>query len=161
MSTVCEIPVFYGFTATMGECQYDPDFLIDTDGHVVLNPPRTRQDFTPEALEKAQQLLIETIGQKHYDAFINGEEITVKNGELIFKILDQEGHIERIKPKLVRDESLKGRLLNKKIETVQSSIGRLNSYDMPLEDQVASFYIWAKENPDDLDRKWKCGQITI
>lgn len=111
---------------------------------------KSKPEFTEAELAKANKFLEETIGKKNMDILKSGGRIGIKATSGWLYGMKSDGSIMKQK-----DSKLK---IFKNSEVIN---GQLQSSTLPMDDLLASFYMWAKFKPDELEERWLCGNITI
>lgn len=113
---------------------------------IVREHPRAKKRTKEEQViwEKAEQYLKTIVGDERYEQLNNGKYVYIHGDKWIYGV------------------KVNGRISRRKVTTIfksKNEYGQLHSHDLPMPDVVASFYVWAKTNPEDLAKKWKCGNI--
>ena len=106
-----------------------------------------RLEVVPEEKLRAMKLLRDTVGEEVFRALGSGKMVAVKATNGMTYGVDIKGTIAKKTDSVLFD--------------TPTERGRLISDTLQVEDCVASFYMWAKTNPNLLERRWQCGTITI
>ncbi len=104
--------------------------------------------FSEQVLAKAEEFLRTTVGDDNFALLENGDAIFIHTSNKRVYCMNRLGRIGKGKA---------SKIFAPKI----SEQGQLHSDSLPMDDVVASFYVWANNAPDDLEAKWGCGNITI
>jgi hypothetical protein len=103
--------------------------------------------FSTEVKQKAKQFLLRIIGEEAFNILEEGRvyEFDASN-------------------KMTYGMDAKGRILKRKSSRLfltKATYGHLRSNNLPIEDCLATFYVWATTDPRKLEKNWGCGTITI
>lgn len=129
--------------------------------YMVLRPPPPRvyqgvaaQRIVPEfqttpnvESQRARRLLINTVGEEYGRALLNGNTVIIHATNGLDYGVNIHGRIFR--------------RVRTRIFQATRDQGYLVVDEIPMEDAVASFIVWARTDPEDLQRRWGCGRIPI
>lgn len=112
----------------------------------LLPSGRNRVVVDTEVRQTAMRFLEETIGEKSMETIKRGRPLKYMSKNYIFT-LKLDGQVTIKSPST---------LFN-----ARERIGSVYSDNLPIEDCLASFYVWSMNNPVNLDEKWGCGRIKF